>query len=174
MLNQEGTFVLLSLGANLGDRLAALQSAVELLQIETQLHETVCSPVYETEPIGYKNQPPFLNIAVRGRTPLSAIAFHAESKRIEQEIGRKSRERWHEREIDIDILLFGNEIISLYKLQLPHPRMEERRFVLVPSADIAPDAIHPVLRKPIHVLLEECIDTAEVIKTELSIKTLNN
>lgn len=168
---RQDTFVLLSLGANLGDRLAALQAAVELLQTKTGLHKVVCSPVYETEPVGFKNQPPFLNIALGGRTSHSAKEFHATSKDIEQEIGRQSRKQWHEREIDIDILLFGSEIIRLDKLQLPHPRMEERRFVLVPSADIAPEAVHPILGKTISMLLEECADTADVIKTELIIKT---
>ncbi len=171
MSNQEDTFVLLSLGANLGDRLAALQSAVELLQTKAGLRRVVCSPVYETEPVGFKDQPPFLNIAVGGLTSHSAAQFHTMSKHIEQEIGRQSRKQWHEREIDIDILLFGREVIVLDKLQLPHPRMEERRFVLVPSADIAPATIHPLLDKTISVLLEECTDTADVLKTEMVIKT---
>lgn len=173
MSNQDGTFVLLSLGANLGNRLTALQSAVKFLQRESVLYEVSVSHVYETEPVGYKNQPSFLNIAVCGKTILSAIDFHASSKHIEQEIGRQNREQWHEREIDIDILLFGNEIIRLEKLQLPHPRMEERKFVLVPSADIAPDTIHPISRKTISRLLSECADTAEVIQTELRITILN-
>jgi len=170
MSNSKGTFVLLSLGANLGNRLAALQTAVELLQTEANLYEVCSSYVYETEPVGYKNQPSFLNIAVCGSTFLSAKEFHAISKKIEQKIGRQNRVQWHEREIDIDILLFGSEIIQLEKLILPHPCMEERLFVLVPSADIASETLHPISGKSISQLLDECADTAEVIKTELQLK----
>ncbi|MBS1536491.1 MAG: 2-amino-4-hydroxy-6-hydroxymethyldihydropteridine diphosphokinase [Bacteroidetes bacterium] len=173
MISQAGTFVLLSLGANLGNRLASLQLAVEFLQRDAELQEISVSNVYETEPIGYKNQPSFLNIAICGRTILSALEFHTVCKQIEQEIGRQNRKQWHEREIDIDILLFGNEIIRIEKLQLPHPRMEERKFVLVPSVDIAPNTIHPISGKTISRLLSECVDTAEVVQTELRITILN-
>jgi 2-amino-4-hydroxy-6-hydroxymethyldihydropteridine diphosphokinase len=157
-----GTFVLLSLGANLGDRVTALRSAVELLLFQAKLTSVRVSPLYETEPVGFKEQPHFLNSAVCGFTRLLPQEFHATTKRIEQEIGRKSRDKWHEREIDIDILLFGSEILDDNTLHLPHPRMNERRFVLIPSADIAPDAVHPISGKTVRMLLDECRDTADV------------
>jgi 2-amino-4-hydroxy-6-hydroxymethyldihydropteridine diphosphokinase len=152
------TFVLLSLGANLNDRLEAILLAVELLQSHGLMYNVTLSSVYETEPVGYRDQPSFLNCSVSGFSLLQAKEFHSKTKKIEQEIGRLRREKWHEREIDIDILMFGNEI-----LDIPHPRMNERRFVLVPTAEIAPNSTHPLTQKTMQQLLNECTDTSEVL-----------
>ncbi|MFN8358561.1 MAG: 2-amino-4-hydroxy-6-hydroxymethyldihydropteridine diphosphokinase [Candidatus Kapaibacterium sp.] len=160
------TFVLLSLGANLGDRHAALRMAVELLQSNHILTDIIMSSVYETEPVGYKEQPAFLNCAVSGVTMLSAAEFHSATKHIEREIGRLRREKWHEREIDIDILTFGAEVHDTDVLHIPHPRMMERKFVLVPTAEIAPEVKHPIMQATMSELLAACVDTAEVFLYE--------
>lgn len=160
------TYVLLSLGANLGDRYAALRVAVELLQSNHILTDVTMSSVYETEPVGYKDQPAFLNCSVAGFTELPAAQFHQATKTIEREIGRMRREKWHEREIDIDILTFGEEVHDTELLHIPHPRMNERKFVLVPTAEIAPDVLHPTAKATMSELLAACADTAEVLLYE--------
>lgn len=160
------TYVLLSLGANLGDRYAALRVAVELLQSNHILTDVTMSSVYETEPVGYKDQPAFLNCSVAGFTELPAVQFHQATKTIEREIGRLRREKWHEREIDIDILTFGEEVHDTELLHIPHPRMNERKFVLVPTAEIAPYVLHPTAQATMSELLAACADTAKVLLYE--------
>src|SRR5579885_3230575 len=131
--------VYLALGSNLGDRrgniAAALQRLRAIIEIET------ISSVYETEPVGYLEQPRFLNIVCGGKTRLSAQELLKAAKEIEVAIGRQPTFRNGPRPIDIDILLYDNIQTEQEALTIPHPRMNERAFVLVPLAEIAPDVI---------------------------------
>ncbi len=155
--------VLLSFGSNLGDRRKNIEKALEILLHEGAGRLIDISKFYETEPVGFLEQPWFLNAAALLETELSLSEFYRVCKQTEIQIGRKERPRWHEREIDIDILLFGSEIIKSEMLTVPHPRMHERRFVLEPAAEIAHDAIHPVLNLSVKTLFELCRDEAEVL-----------
>lgn len=156
--------MLLSLGANLGNRFATLQNAVRLLSAEVFSGNVRCSSVYETEPVGYREQPAFYNIAAAGETALTPAELFAVCRSIERRLGRRERPRWHEREIDIDILLYGDRIIADTTLEIPHPRMTERAFVLIPAAEIALEMRHPSMGVTIKELAEDCRDKAEVKK----------
>lgn len=155
------TPVLLALGANLGDRASTLRRAVDLLGARA-LTDVRASAIYATEPVGYTNQPDFLNMAVAGATALDAMSLSDVCRSIERELGRTPRAKWHEREIDIDVLLYGAEVIETPALQIPHPRMHERRFVLRPAADVAPTMYHPTLGATVTELLDLCQDTSRV------------
>lgn len=126
----------IGLGSNVGDRLANLRRAVELLASSCELVAT--SSVYDTDPVG-PPQDNFLNAVVAVEVELGARELLAELKRIEGEVGRQPRERWGPREVDLDLLLFGDARVHSYDLTLPHPGLAERAFVLVPLAEIAPD-----------------------------------
>ncbi|MBI5326329.1 MAG: 2-amino-4-hydroxy-6-hydroxymethyldihydropteridine diphosphokinase [Ignavibacteriae bacterium] len=158
----DSVFVLFSLGSNLGNREDNLIRAAEYLKISAGLTNYNCSSFYETEPVGFKDQPWFLNVVVSGYTSIPADFIMGIIKNIEEVIGRKQREKWHEREIDIDILLYGNLVIKSDNLTIPHPSMHERRFVLVPAAEIAGEIIIPESGKTIYQLLEECCDSSIV------------
>ena len=134
--------IYLGLGANTGDRRATITKALCALTESGVVIESV-SPIYETEPIGVEDQPWFLNLVVRARSALSAEDVLAECKRIETELGRRPGVRFGPRPIDIDILLYGRLVSNDDRLSIPHPRMRERRFVLVPLMDIAPDLTDP-------------------------------
>ncbi|HET7153184.1 MAG TPA: 2-amino-4-hydroxy-6-hydroxymethyldihydropteridine diphosphokinase, partial [Candidatus Kapabacteria bacterium] len=123
---------------------------------------TACSSVYRTEPVGYKDQPDFLNCVVEISTQLPPDELMAAVKDIEQTLGRKKREQWHEREIDIDILLYGNTIAKTERYEIPHPRMHERKFVLVPLAEISQNAMHPRSGKTAGELLKNLASNDEV------------
>lgn len=154
--------VVLSLGTNLGDRLATLRQAAVLLQNEAFIGKMLESSVYETEPVGFSEQPPFLNIAIVGKILLAPEKLLDLCKDIERRLGRHKRPRWHEREIDVDILLYGDIVIANNELELPHARMLERRFALEPAAEIAPDFIHPVANKTLSELAALCPDKSKV------------
>jgi len=131
----------LSLGSNLGDRAANLRQAVRLLSGHPDITPAAVSPLYETEPVGVKEQPQFLNMVLAIDTSLSPRQLLAYCQSVEQAMGRVRSERWGPRVIDIDILLMNGIIWQDEVLQLPHPRMLERRFVLQPLCDIAPDLL---------------------------------
>jgi len=154
--------VLLAFGANLGNREQTISLAVELLVSSGAVQDVSFSKLYETEPVGFKNQPFFINAALKGTTDLPARILLKKCRDIEVQLGRTPRAKWHEREIDIDILLYGEEILLNNEVEIPHPRMHERRFVLLPAADVAPEMIHPVLKETVARLLKECGDTADV------------
>ncbi|WP_438448985.1 2-amino-4-hydroxy-6-hydroxymethyldihydropteridine diphosphokinase [Gorillibacterium sp. sgz5001074] len=136
--NIEWTLAYLGLGSNLGDRGQWLADAVRLLGQEPGIRVEACSAVYETDPVGYVEQPAFLNMAVRIATLLPPLDLLAVMLRIELELGRKREIRWGPRTIDIDMLLYGNLEMDTPELTVPHPRMLERAFVLIPLRDIYP------------------------------------
>jgi 2-amino-4-hydroxy-6-hydroxymethyldihydropteridine diphosphokinase len=139
--------VYLSLGSNLGDRHANLQAAVERLQPRR------ASPVYETSPVDYPEQPFFLNQVVEAETDLTPLQYLSRTQEIERDLGRVRNIPRGPRTIDIDILLFDTRLIQTARLEVPHPRLQERRFVLVPLADLAPDLRHPVTRLTVKEML---------------------
>ena len=144
---------LLSLGSNIGDRIANIRAAVDLLSKSNRV--TAKSDVYETPPWGVETQPRFLNCCVTLETDKSPLDLLRNVKDIEREIGRVTRGRWEAREIDIDILTYGDETITSAELTIPHPLMMERAFVLVPLLDIAPGFKHPENGESIDRLLEQ-------------------
>lgn len=160
MPSNSTSFIAFSIGANLGDRLSSIQRAVSLLS--ESITDMQCSSVYETEPVGYNDQPFFLNCAICGYTDKSPDQMIEISKSIEYVIGRQLRPKWHEREIDIDIVLFEDYIFNSEDIVIPHPRMHVRSFVLQPLTEISPDRIHPIFNKTIKQLLSECADTADI------------
>lgn len=142
--------VYLSLGSNLGDRAGAIAEAIEALG-ELGTVKAVSS-FYETEPVDFTRQPWFLNAAVAMETDKLPRQLLAAIHRIEAKMGRKRKVAKGPRVIDIDILMFGSSIIESRELTVPHAAMHERRFVLEPLAEIAPDLRHPVLKKTVHEL----------------------
>ncbi|CAM3989042.1 2-amino-4-hydroxy-6-hydroxymethyldihydropteridine diphosphokinase [Alkalicoccus chagannorensis] len=131
--------VYVSLGANMGDRIEQVKRAIQLLDGCGGVSVSTVSSLYETEPVGVTDQPEFVNAVVELHTDLSPLELLSCTQKIEADLGRVRRKKWGPRTIDLDILLYGNENIELESLIIPHPRMTERAFVLVPLAEIAPD-----------------------------------
>ncbi|SFA45990.1 2-amino-4-hydroxy-6-hydroxymethyldihydropteridinediphosphokinase [Pedobacter suwonensis] len=166
MLNQalEYHTAYLLLGGNLGDRVANLKKAIELLNDKVGGVLSVSS-LYETAAWGKTDQPAFLNQAVALQTRLSALEVLDFALNIEQELGRVRKDKWGERLIDIDLILFGNQVINIPdKLQVPHPHMQHRKFVMEPLAEIAPDVLHPVLGETMLSICRNISDPLEVKK----------
>ncbi len=154
----------LIVGGNKGDRNALLKSAVEAV---SELGEmTLRSKVYETEAWGGVAKGPFLNQVVEIKTAYSPSELLALIQQIETTLGRKRDEHWGDRTMDIDIIFFGDRVIDTPELQIPHPFIADRNFVLVPLAEILPVFIHPVLGKSSQQMLEECEDKSEVWELE--------
>jgi len=143
--------VFLALGSNLGDRLANLRAAVDALAPE--VHVLAESRMYETPPWGYADQPAFLNMAVQAETDLAPEALLRRLKQIEVEVGRQPSFRYGPRQIDLDILFYDDLVLESDALTVPHPRLHERAFVLVPLVDLAPEWMHPVLGQSVARLL---------------------
>jgi 2-amino-4-hydroxy-6-hydroxymethyldihydropteridine diphosphokinase len=151
----------LSAGSNLGDRAENLAVAAVVLQ-DDDLVVVRVSSVFETEPLGYTEQPWFLNVALEIGTRLEPRELLARCQAVERAFGRKPSFRNAPRPLDLDILLVGARIVSEADLEIPHPRLAERRFVLEPLAEIAPEIVHPVARRTIRELLADCPDRSEV------------
>ncbi len=156
----------LCLGGNLGDRMAALTEALRLLDDTPGTHRTGCSSVYETEPWAVADQPNFLNLVAAYETTLSPEDLLTACKSVEAEVGRVVSYRWGPRLIDVDILLYGDRVVSVADpdLQIPHPRLTQRAFVLVPLAEIAPDTSVPPQGDTVRRLLDEVDGRAGVVR----------
>lgn len=153
----------LSLGSNIPDRAANLSRAVNCIA-ESIGTVTMQSPIYETQSWGYSDED-YLNQTIKVETALAPLQLLTKINVIESALGRvRSGKGYEARTIDIDILFYDNEIFDTPKLTIPHPKITLRRFVLQPTADIAPDYLHPTLHKTISQLLDECTDTGKVRK----------
>ena len=126
----------LSLGTNIGDREGHLKEALQLLEGRPDIRLAAVSSIYETDPVGFTDQPPFFNIVVKAMTSASPEELLTVCMKIENELGRKRDIRWGPRTIDLDILLYNHDNIKSDSLIIPHPRMHERAFVLIPLAEI--------------------------------------
>jgi len=155
------SIALLALGANLGNRLANLQAALAALPPAVTV--LAQSPVYETPPWGVTDQPAFLNMAVKVETRQTPEELLHYLKTLESTLGRQPSVRYGPRLIDIDILFYDNLIVNLPNLTIPHPRLHERAFVLVPLADLEPAFVHPGLGLPVSALLA-AVDTKGIVR----------
>lgn len=156
------TTVALSLGSNIGDRLGTLRKALQLIEQIEGVSQLNASSFYRTAPVGYTAQPDFINCAATLQTILEPEQLLGRLREIEQRLGRLRRERWREREIDIDILLFGQQVIATPTLVVPHPEMSNRAFVLVPLAQLAPALRHPLHDATVAQLLEQLQDRSGI------------
>jgi 2-amino-4-hydroxy-6-hydroxymethyldihydropteridine diphosphokinase len=162
------TTVYLSLGSNLGDREKNLRTAMIALA-EAKVRMTCVSSLYETEPVDLREQPWFLNCVVQGETQLAALDVLRTLRGIESQMGSKKLVPKGPRLIDLDILLYGDETIDTPELQVPHPRMLQRRFVLAPLAEIAPNLKHPAWKETVTELGAKVRDSSEVRRLNLTV-----
>lgn len=152
--------VYIGIGSNLGDRLKNYRQAIELLR--EKFSSIITSPCYETDPIHGTEGGRFLNGVASVRTDKSPQELLALLQSIESKLGRVRTKKWGKRTIDLDLLLFGDQVIDASELKIPHPELPNRRFVLKPLADLAPDLLHPILQKSVRQLLRECPDQGRV------------
>jgi 2-amino-4-hydroxy-6-hydroxymethyldihydropteridine diphosphokinase len=155
--------IYLSLGSNLGDRTKNLRDAIAALR-ESGISATRISSIYETEPVDYLDQPWFMNLSIEAETDLAPAALLQMLRKIEKQMGSKKVVAKGPRLIDMDILLYENEIIDTPELQVPHSRMHLRRFVLEPLAEISPNACHPVSQLNATEMLARTTDKSIVRK----------
>ena len=151
-------------GSNIDDRLTHIQNAIHTLSKTEGITLKEISSIYTTDPIGYEEQAQFLNGVAAIQTSLSPLSLLHTLKDIETAIGRKHRIRWGPREIDLDILIYGDLCVQTVELVIPHPEMHLRGFVLVPLAEIAPNLRHPVLQESVQTLLGCLEDDKSVSK----------
>ncbi|NPA52557.1 MAG: 2-amino-4-hydroxy-6-hydroxymethyldihydropteridine diphosphokinase [Aquificae bacterium] len=141
------TKVFLALGSNVGDKEKNIYNAVLLLQ--EKINNVRLANLYTSRPVGVENQPTFINTVLSGYTDLSPFELLNFIKKIEKNLGRKKRYRWGPREIDIDIIFYGNLILDTKVLKIPHPLLQDRDFVLKPLLELEPNFVHPKIKKTI-------------------------
>jgi 2-amino-4-hydroxy-6-hydroxymethyldihydropteridine diphosphokinase len=154
--------IFLGLGSNIEDRVKHLNTATSLIGSCVDIKIVQSSLIYETEPWGIRNQKNFLNQVLKINSSLSPEDLLAFVKEAEINAGRTERARWHEREIDIDVLFYDKEIISTGTYNLPHGEIQNRKFVLIPMCELSEDFVHPVFLKSMRQLLKETKDASEV------------
>jgi 2-amino-4-hydroxy-6-hydroxymethyldihydropteridine diphosphokinase len=157
------TNVYLLIGSNVGNREKNLEKAIDEIEKGIGAIDKK-SKIYSTEPWGEKDQDDFLNQALSIKSKLKPKAILKKIAEIEKKIGREETFKWGPREIDIDILFYGDELISEIDLTVPHPFLHERRFTLIPLSEIAPELYHPIIGASIIDLLVECEDQSEVLE----------
>lgn len=148
----------LSIGSNMGDRFYHLKNAIQLLTNEKEIELVNASSIYETDPVGYENQGPFLNMVIAINTGLSPEDLLKLCLKIEIDLGRKREIKWGPRTLDLDILLYNHENIETEDLIVPHPRMHHRAFVMVPLIEINNDINVPMIEKPMKLWVENLPD----------------
>ncbi|MCR9253050.1 MAG: 2-amino-4-hydroxy-6-hydroxymethyldihydropteridine diphosphokinase [bacterium] len=156
--------IYLLLGSNLGDKRETINQAIK--SINSFAPVITKSYIYETAAWGKMDQPSFYNQVILVNSNLNPEDFLQRLQQIEIALGRQRFEKWGERTIDIDILYFGNSLIKLENLSVPHPEIQNRRFTLVPMNEIAPDFVHPIFQTTQAKLLDDCKDNLQVTKTE--------
>ncbi|MBT2637466.1 MULTISPECIES: 2-amino-4-hydroxy-6-hydroxymethyldihydropteridine diphosphokinase [unclassified Bacillus (in: firmicutes)] len=139
----------IALGSNMGDRFGYLTQAIILLESHEKISVVNTSSVYETDPVGYTDQDQFLNMAIQVETSLAPVELLDTCLEIELKLGRKREVKWGPRTLDLDILLFNHENIVTEKLTIPHPRMSERAFVILPLLDMDPNITLPTMKEPL-------------------------
>jgi 2-amino-4-hydroxy-6-hydroxymethyldihydropteridine diphosphokinase len=152
----------IGIGSNVGDREVNCRKAIELLAESGKVVSV--SSLYRTEPVGYHEQEDFINAVAKVETDRTPAELLTVCRAIEDRLGRKRGLRWGPRTADLDILLYGNQVVNQPGLSIPHPRMAVRRFVLIPLVEIAPDSVDPLLHRTAAQLLEELNDRHTVIK----------
>lgn len=151
-------------GSNIGDKIGYIQQANNLLNFSNGIKIIESSTFYESEPVGKKNQDWFINAVIKLETSLSPQELFETCLRIEKQLGRvrDPDNRWGERTIDLDILFYDNEIINTDSLKIPHPRVHERAFALVPMLELDPEYVHPIIKKTVFDIHSELEDPEEV------------
>ncbi len=153
----------IGIGSNLGDSLQNCRQGIAWVAAGPGNRLLRCSPFYSTEPLGEKNQNWFINAAAAMETHMPPRSYLDFLLSIEKRMGRERKEPWGPRVIDLDLLFYGEEMIDEEGMKIPHPRLQERRFVLVPLHDIAPDWVHPRLHKTVSQMLAELKEGGKVV-----------
>lgn len=156
------TFI--GIGSNLDNRIKNCDQAIKKIVSNSEIELLKLSSLYETNPVGYTNQPKFINQVCNIKTSLTADHLLDFLLKIESDLGRVRDIHWGPRIIDLDLLFFGQQVISLPKLIVPHPLLHERQFVLVPLEEINPDFYHPVLRQTVRELLQKIKNDGNIVE----------
>jgi 2-amino-4-hydroxy-6-hydroxymethyldihydropteridine diphosphokinase len=158
--------IYLGLGSNIGDKLNYIKSAGKEIAKLKDTKVLRSSSIYKTEPWGIKTQDEYLNSVLEIESALTPLELLKELKKIEAVLGRKNRKKWHEREIDIDILFYDDIVLKSDLINVPHPEIQNRKFVLAPLCELNPGLVHPVLKSTVESLLNNTNDHSEVIKIQ--------